>query len=87
MSDTVRIYINSRPVDVAASATALDAVRSWNAAEADAISAGDKAITDSRGIHLIPDAPVHNGAIFRIVRVRQAEPDKDDPDKDDPSNL
>lgn len=79
MSDTVRIYINSRPVDVAGSATALDAVRTWNAAEAEAILAGDKAITDSRGIHLTNDAPVHNGAIFRIVRARHSEPDKDDP--------
>ena len=79
MSETVRIYINSRPVDVAASSTAFDAVKSWDAAEAAAILAGDKAITDSRGIHLTNDAPVHNGAIFRIVRARQTERDKDDP--------
>jgi hypothetical protein len=79
MSDSVRIYINSRPVDVPAGANALDAVRAWNAAEADAIAAGDKAITDSRGIHLTNDAPVHNGAIFRIVRARQSEPAQDDP--------
>ena len=79
MSDTARIYINSKPVDVPAASTAIDAVRVWNAADADAILAGDKAITDSRGIHLTHDAPVHNGAIFRIVRARQTEPDKDDP--------
>ena len=79
MSETVRIYINSRPVDVPAAATALDAVRNWSAAEADFILDGEKAITDSRGIHLTNDAPVHNGAIFRIVRARQSGPDKDDP--------
>jgi hypothetical protein len=79
MSGTVRIYINSRPVDVDGSATAIDAVRAWNGSEAESILAGDKAITDSRGIHLTNDAPVHNGAIFRIVRARQSEPDKDDP--------
>jgi hypothetical protein len=79
MSDTVRIYINSRPIDVAAGGTALDAVKTWNAEEAQSILAGDKAITDSRGIHLTTDAPVHNGAIFRIVRARASEPEKDDP--------
>jgi hypothetical protein len=79
MSETVRIYINSRPVDVAPGATAIDAVKTWNAAEAESILSGDKAITDSRGIHLTNDAPVHNGAIFRIVRARQPEPEKDDP--------
>ncbi|HUQ99831.1 MAG TPA: hypothetical protein VM166_10275 [Gemmatimonadaceae bacterium] len=79
MSDTVRVFINSRPIEVAAGSTAIEAVKTWDPAEARAILEGDKAITDSRGIHLTTDAPVHNGAIFRIVRARASEPEKDDP--------
>jgi hypothetical protein len=35
-------------------------------------------ITDSRGIPTTADALVHNGAIFRIVRARQAAEDAED---------
>ena len=72
MSETVRIYINGKPVDVDSAATALQAVEAWDAAQAVAIRSGDKMITDSRGIPARNDAPVHNGAIFRIVRARQS---------------
>lgn len=72
MSETVRIYINGKPVDVDSAATALQAVEAWDAAQAAAIRSGDKMITDSRGIPARNDAPVHNGAIFRIVRARQS---------------
>ena len=78
MSETVRIYINGKPVDVAFAATALQAVETWNAAEAAAIRSGDKMITDSRGIPARNDAPVHNGAIFRIVRARQSAGEDND---------
>ena len=71
MSDTVRIYINAKPVDVAATATAIDAVEQWDSTQAAAIRSGERMITDSRGIPTTVDAPVHNGAIFRIVRARQ----------------
>ena len=78
MSDTVRIYINARPVDVAASATALEAVEQWDSSQAAAIRSGERMITDSRGIPTTADAPVHNGAIFRIIRARQVADDIDD---------
>lgn len=78
MSETVRIYINGKPVDVGIAATALQAVESWDAAQAAAIRSGDKMITDSRGIPARNDAPVHNGAIFRIVRARQSAGDDND---------
>ncbi|HET9635659.1 MAG TPA: hypothetical protein VFP26_06965 [Gemmatimonadaceae bacterium] len=78
MSDTVRIYINAKPVDVAATATALDAVEQWDSTEAAAIRSGERMITDSRGIPTTADAPVHNGAIFRIVRARQVTDDLED---------
>jgi hypothetical protein len=78
MSETVRVYINARPIDVAASATALDAVEAWDATVADAIRNGERLITDSRGIVAANNSVVHNGAIFRIVRARQGADDDND---------
>ena len=78
MSETVRVYINTRAVDVDASATALQAVEAWDAAQADAVRNGERMITDSRGISAANDTPVHNGAIFRIVRARHTDTDESD---------
>ena len=78
MSEMVRVYINARPIDVAPSATAIDAVEHWDASQAAAIRAGERILTDSRGIPTTGDTPVHNGAIFRIVRARQAADDAED---------
>jgi len=78
MSETVRIYINAKPVDVDAAATALQAVEAWDETQAVAIRNGERLITDSRGIVTANDTPVHYGAIFRIVRARQIA--GDDPD-------
>jgi hypothetical protein len=78
MSEMVRVYINAKPVDVDAAATALEAVEAWNPTEAAAIRSGERMITDSRGIPARNDAPVHNGAIFRIVRARQEAADDND---------
>jgi hypothetical protein len=78
MSETVRVYINAKPVEVDASATAIDAVERWDSAQAAAVRSGERLITDSRGIVTDSATPVHNGAIFRIVRARQAA--TEDPD-------
>ena len=78
MSENVRIYINGKPVDVDAAATALEAVEAWNPAQAASIRSGERMITDSRGIPARNDAPVHNGAIFRIVRARSEAADDND---------
>jgi len=78
MSETVRVYINANPVDVNAAATALRAVEVWDETQAVAVRNGERMITDSRGIITANDTPVHNGAIFRIVRARQADTDESD---------
>ena len=78
MSETVRVYINARPVEVDAGATALQAVEAWDETQAAAVRNGERMITDSRGIVTANDTPVHNGAIFRIVRARQADTDESD---------
>jgi hypothetical protein len=78
MSETVRVYINARPVDVDAAATALQAVEMWDETQAAAVRKGERMITDSRGIVTANDTPVHNGAIFRIVRARQTGAEESD---------
>jgi hypothetical protein len=78
VTDTVRVYINAKAVDVEATQTALDAVERWDPVQATAIRNGERVITDSRGIIADNATPVHNGAIFRIVRARQSA--GDDPD-------
>ena len=78
MSESVRVYINAKPVEVEGAATALDAVEKWDAEQAAAIRNGERVITDSRGIVTDNSTPVHNGAIFRIVRARQAAADDSD---------
>ena len=78
MSETVRVYINARPVEVDAEATALQAVEAWDETQAAAVRSGERMITDSRGIVTANDTPVHNGAIFRIVRARHADGDESD---------
>lgn len=78
----VRVYINAKAVEVDAAATALDAVERWNPAQAAAIRNGERLITDSRGIVTDNGTPVHNGAIFRIVRSRQTA--GEDPDFNSP---
>jgi len=78
VSETVRVYINARAVEVDASATALQAVEAWDAGQAEAVRKGERMITDSRGITTANDSPVQNGAIFRIVRARQADVEESD---------
>jgi hypothetical protein len=78
MAETVRIYVNARPIDVPGDATALDAVEAWDESQAAAVRRGERMITDSRGIVTSNDTPVHNGAIFRIVRTRQIAGDDSD---------
>jgi hypothetical protein len=78
VSETVRVYINARPIDVDAAATALEAVEAWDETEAVAVRRGERMITDSRGIVTANTTPVHNGAIFRIVRARQTAGDDSD---------
>lgn len=71
MSATVRVYVNGRGVDAPADGTPVDAVRLVDAALADAIVAGERLVTDSRGLPLESNAPVFDGAIFRVVSNRQ----------------
>ncbi len=71
MSDVIRAYVNGKGVDVSAGATAIDAVRAFDAEAADQVVTGERALTDSRGLPLAPGAPIVGGTIIRIVSGRR----------------
>ena len=70
MSERVRVYVNSRPVDVGAGETMLDAVRASDVALGEAVVSGERALTDSRGLSLDPHTVAYSGAIIRVVAAR-----------------
>ncbi|MBC7844284.1 MAG: hypothetical protein H7099_18375 [Gemmatimonadaceae bacterium] len=71
----VRVFVNARGYDVPAAASALDAVRVADVLEADAVVAGTRQITDSRGLAVPTGTPVYAGVIYRVVanRARDGE--------------
>ena len=71
MTDVIRAYVNGRGVDVPAGASAIDAVRAWDVAAAEQVVAGDRALTDSRGLPLEPSAILTAGSIVRLVSGRR----------------
>ena len=54
MSASVRVFVDGIGLDVPRGSTALDAVRARSAAAADAVGAGSRVITDSRGLPVAP---------------------------------
>lgn len=71
MSTTVRAYVNGHGVDVPVGGTALDAVRAFDAATAELVAAGERALTDSRGLPVDAGTPAYSGAIYRVVSARR----------------
>jgi len=65
--ETLRVFIDSHGVSVPAGATALDAVAAYDQEAARALGAGEKILTDSRGLPYEPNTPVESGAIFRLI--------------------
>jgi len=73
MTEPLLVFVNARAVQVASGATVLDAVRAFDPAEGDALAAGTRGVTDSRGLPATPSTPVHGGAIFRLVSARAGQ--------------
>lgn len=72
-SDNLRVFVNGSALDVPRGATALDCVRHWRGEEADAIAAGKRIITDSRGLPIASTSPASAGSIYRTATNRAAE--------------
>jgi hypothetical protein len=67
---TLRVFVNGTALSVDHGRTILDAVRAFDASEADEIVAGTRAVTDSRGLPVALDAPLAGGTVLRIVSAR-----------------
>ena len=70
MSDIARIYFDGKGVDAPAGSQVIDALESVDAETASAVRAGERVITDSRGLPTPPETVIYNGAIFRVIRAR-----------------
>jgi hypothetical protein len=67
---TLRVYVDSNPVDVPKSATVLDAIEISDSELASSVRAGTSRVTDSRGLPIAPETLLYGGAILRVVAVR-----------------
>ena len=67
MSEPIPVFINDRVVRLAAGAIVSDAVAALEGDAAAQLAAGNAYVTDGRGIQLASDAPLHGGAILRLV--------------------
>jgi hypothetical protein len=67
---TLRVYVDAKPVDVPKSATVLDAIEIADTELALSVREGMSRVTDSRGLPINTDAPLHGGAILRVVTAR-----------------
>lgn len=74
--EALRVFIDARGVDVPPGATAIDAVEAFDPAVASAVRAGEKILTDSRGLPIDAATALESGAIFRLIprRDRTAGP-------------
>jgi hypothetical protein len=74
---SMRIFINSSGLDVPAGSSALDAVRAFDAQQAAEVEAGDRIITDSRGLPIDGATAMSAGSILRLIpkRTRAATDD------------
>ena len=71
MSDpALRVYVDAKPVDVPKTATVLEAIEIADVELASAVRAGTSRVTDSRGLPIAVDTPLHGGAILRVVAAK-----------------
>jgi hypothetical protein len=69
----MRVFVNGRGHDAPSGGTVLDAVALHDASDADAARAGRLLITDSRGLPIPVDTPLHNGAVLRLIPNRERD--------------
>ncbi|MBX3173354.1 MAG: hypothetical protein KF709_03030 [Gemmatimonadaceae bacterium] len=70
MSEALRVFVNGKGVSVSPGSSVLDAVAASDAAAADEVRAGTRAIVDSRGLPVAADTSVHGGYVMRVVSAR-----------------
>jgi hypothetical protein len=69
-----RVYVDARAVDVALTATVIDALAAADPELAEQVRQGARSVTDSRGLPISPAETVFAGAILRTVTTRAEKP-------------
>ena len=67
MQPAIRVFVNSGVVDLPAGSAVAEAVRQFDPALGDRLSAGEAYVTDGRGIEVAPTDALSSGAIIRVV--------------------
>ena len=67
MLPEIRVFVNSVVVDLPAGSSVAEAVRRFDPALGDRVTAGEAYVTDGRGIEIDPDQTLASGAILRVV--------------------
>lgn len=78
MPETLSVFINAQKVVVPAGARVREALAAWSADAAREVESGARVVTDSRGLPIDIDTPLHGGAIFRVVSARERARDDDE---------
>lgn len=77
MSTSLTVFVNGARVEVPAGATVLDAVAAADPAAAEQVRSGARAVADSRGLPVAPDAALAGGFVMRLVSGRTRGADAD----------
>jgi hypothetical protein len=72
---TLVVFINAQRVEVPVGARLRDALHAWSADAARDVEQGSRVATDSRGLPIDIDTPLHGGAIFRLIAARSRDAD------------
>lgn len=77
MPDTLRSFVNERPVSLSPGATVLDAVTAFDPALAARVTRGEAYVTDARALRVAADQALSAGAILRVIVSSRAADDAD----------
>ena len=78
MSETIRVFVNARAVNLPAGADVGQAVRAFDPALERQVAGGAAYVTDGRGIEIDPTSRLASGAILRVaVRARRGAGSED----------
>jgi hypothetical protein len=77
MNQTIRIFVNTRALDLPAGSDVRQAVRAFDQSMEASIADGTALVTDGRGIEVDPATQLSSGAILRIVQRARKGADAD----------
>jgi hypothetical protein len=73
--ESLRVFVNGRALTMPRDTTILDAIRAFDPAAATAVTAAERAVTDSRGLPVTPGTPLSGGMVLRLVSARALRDD------------